>query len=91
MDVPKLTLLEAIRFLIEPLQCEASTFAIKMLKELAPQNPGSTVLLGQAVLETVSRVTCDLHIRPGLLISIFAIGCFIMITTLRNACVKLVR
>jgi hypothetical protein len=87
--LPRLTLLETIHFLAEPLNCDANPTAKKMLSAVASSGP--MVTWGQPFLLAVCRLSCDFRARPALLLSLVALTCAVLVITLRNAFVNLVR
>ncbi|EFJ44622.1 diacylglycerol kinase [Volvox carteri f. nagariensis] len=89
--VPQLTLLEAMQFLVEPLDCNANPAAQVMLAAATAWGQGSSVPFGQPLLEAVCRASCKLQIRPAILLLAAVISSIILVVILRNACVNLVR
>ncbi|GLC33320.1 hypothetical protein PLESTB_000346100 [Pleodorina starrii] len=89
--VRKLTLLEAVHFAVEPLDCNADPTARWLLAALSAWGRAPTFPWSQPLLEAVCHLACDLRVRPALVLSLIAIICVVLTITLRNACVHLLR
>ncbi|GIL92070.1 hypothetical protein Vretifemale_19533 [Volvox reticuliferus] len=87
-SIPRLTLLEVLQFLAEPLNCDTSLLARELLRALAARGRARPAI---PFLNAVCRASCEWRIRPALLISLTAAIFISLVLTLRNACVTLVR
>ncbi|GLI65673.1 hypothetical protein VaNZ11_009277, partial [Volvox africanus] len=91
-SIPKLTLLEVLHFLAEPLNCDPRSSAWKILGALSTRGQAwPTIPFHQPFLGALCRVSCKWRIRPALLISLAAVIFIFLVVTLRNACVTLIR
>ncbi|GFR47325.1 hypothetical protein Agub_g9014, partial [Astrephomene gubernaculifera] len=86
-----LSWLEALQFLAEPLDCSPNSTANLLVISAGGRGSSPTAPWGHPLLDDVWRLSCRTQARPAILLLLFLAAAILLVITLRNVCINLVR